>query len=180
MDKQDEFEIPEKIQPDESEPTALAFTKGMTDDGIEEDFPAIGTTDEARVDFMKKVLSERDFGSIAKFPQPEFAFVIFDIDLGHDTENVHIDSIWTNNDDAVKRMKILEKAENAFLKKSPRASKYGKARLSGYSERFPFAEELVIRRETEDGTGWEPTFGIFCKKAFFNKEELLQDFKRED
>ena len=46
--------ITEPIKKDE--PTALAFTPNMTEDGIIEDVPPIQGTDEARVDFMKKQL----------------------------------------------------------------------------------------------------------------------------
>lgn len=119
-------------------------------------------------------VTEAQLGNHVKFPDPEFAYVIFDMDLSHDTEVIHIDSIWTNNDDAIKRMRILEKAENEFLKKSPIVPKFRKARLSGYSEKFPYAEGLVIRRESENGLDWDPSFGIFCKRAFFNNKELIK------
>ncbi len=43
-------------EPIKDEPTALAFTPNMTEDGIVEDVPPIQGTDEARVDFIKKQL----------------------------------------------------------------------------------------------------------------------------
>jgi hypothetical protein len=54
------------------------------------------------------VMTEAQLGNHARFPMPEFAFVIYVYDEDNDTNLVEIDSVWTNETEALQRLKKLE------------------------------------------------------------------------
>lgn len=111
-------------------------------------------------------------GNHARFPQPEFAFVIYEIDMDDDSEIVHFDSVWTNEEDAVQRMKTLERYWDPFFKAH---GKNGKryVRLHGLTGKFPFPDGCSIMNEDEFGRERNSSWGIFCKRIFLNKKNLL-------
>ena len=105
----------------------------------------------------------------------KFAFVIYVYDEDDDINNVWIDSIWTNESEAIQRLKILEESDNAILDTLEEKYPY-RYKLLGYSKKFPWADGCTIRRENPDGTIHDYKYGIFCKRVFFNDKELLKPF----
>lgn len=105
----------------------------------------------------------------------KFAFVIYVYDEDDDINNVWIDSIWTNESEAIQRLKILEESDNAILDTLEEKYPY-RYKLLGCSKKFPWADGCTIRRENPDGTVHDYKYGIFCKRVFFNDKELLKPF----
>lgn len=105
-----------------------------------------------------------------------FAFVIYVYDEDNDTNLVEIDSVWTNETEALQRMMKLEKMENAILERSDCVKYSYRYKLRGYSEKFPFADGTNIMRENPDGTVHDWKYGIVCKRVPLNVKTLLKPF----
>ena len=125
-------------------------------------------------------LTEAQLGNHARFPMPEFAFVIYVYDEDNDTNLVEIDSVWTNETEALQRMMNLEKMENAILERSDCVKYSYRYKLRGYSDKFPFADGTNIMRENPDGTVHDWKYGIVCKRVPLNVKTLLKPFNIDE
>lgn len=110
----------------------------------------------------------------------EFALVIYVYDEDNDINLVDIDSVWTNDSDAIRRLKAIEEFENAVIENDSSKIHDYRYVLRGYSERFPIPDECTIYRENLDGSIHDDHFCIFCKRVMFNNKELLKPFDKEE
>ena len=125
-------------------------------------------------------VTEAQLGNHIRFPQPEFAYVIYVHNEEDDIKNIWIDSVWTNETDALNRMKILEQMENVILDMDTSKKYPYKYKLYGYSEKFPYPEGLCIYREKPDGTVHDYKYSIHCERGFFNKKDFLKPFNPDE
>ena len=122
-------------------------------------------------------VTEAQLGNHVRFPQPEFAYVIYVYDEEDDLKNsCWLDSVWTNETDALNRMKILERMENILLDMDTSKKYPYRYKLHGYSKKFPYPEGLSIHREKSDGTIYDNKYFIVYDRTQFNSKELLKPF----
>ena len=104
-----------------------------------------------------------------------FAYVICEYD---EADGIYIDSVWTNENDAMTRMWKLEQINNEITQTNA-LSKYS-YKLHGYSKKFPYPDGCYICKEFPDGTIADRSFGIFCRRAFLNNEDFLKPFNLDE
>ena len=109
----------------------------------------------------------------------KFAFVIYVYDEDDDISNVWIDSIWTNESEAIQRLKVLEESDNAIIDTLKEKYPY-RYKLRGCSKRFPWADGCTIRRENPDGTVYDYKYYIACERTEFNNRDFLKPFNPDE
>lgn len=124
-------------------------------------------------------VTEAQLGNHARFPMPEFAFVIYVYDQDDDIKNVWVDSIWTNESEALQRLKVLEASENAIMELSDEKYPYT-YKLRGCTKNFPWPDGCTIHRENPDGTVHDWKYGIYCDRVALNDKELLKPFNVDE
>lgn len=123
-------------------------------------------------------VTEAQFGNHARFPQPKFAYVIYVYDEDDDIKFVWVDSIWTNKNKALQRMKILEASENAIIELSDKKYPYV-YKLRGLTRNFQWPDGCVIRRENKDGAVYDDKYLIVCERAALNDKDFLKPFSTD-
>ena len=93
----------------------------------------------------------------------KFCYVIFWWDANGDPDEVYLDSVWTTNEAAIERMKVI---------KADLIAEGDKVDWN-FTEAFPFADDTDIRWMLND-TEWDPNRGIYCKRIFLDPAFMLE------
>ena len=134
----------------------------MAEDSIE---PAISCADES---LMKRFRWIPDSEQISTVEPICRGYCIFYWDLNGDPNMVEIDSFWTKDIDAIRRMKYLFELE----RKTVEEGFHVEISINDDDRIRRFPEEYSVRWLKNDGT-IDPTRGIFCRKVPVNDVELL-------